>query len=119
MSATDMKRLTVNGKWAMNTSYTFDFVIKGYAEGKSVTIGQKVNGIFICEKNNYQNGEMPIWSEIKPITKDDFREILASKITLCEYENKPIERKIRKRQSDGSYNVTTKIVDHIIRKPVN
>jgi hypothetical protein len=119
MSATDMKQMTINGKWAMNTSWTFDFVIEGYAEGRKLKVGDKVKGIFVCEKNGYENGKMPVWSEIRPLTEDDFRDILASKITLCEYENKPIEKKIRKRQSDGSYDISYKKVDHIIRKPVN
>jgi hypothetical protein len=108
-SARQMKELTINGKTAINSSWTFDFMITGYAEGRKLKVGQRVTGVFVCEKNDYENGNMPVWSEIRPITPADFKEILASKTPLYDYSVKTTERtvngKLHKREN-------------IIKKPV-
>jgi hypothetical protein len=105
-STTDMKHLTINGKTAMNTSWTFDFMITGYSEGRNLKVGQRVTGVFVCEKNDYKNGNMPVWSEIRPITPADFKEILASNsLLLYDYSVKTTEKTVK-----GKYRKLERII---------
>jgi len=103
-SKRQMNELTVGGQYALNTSWTFDFIITGYADGRTVRVGDRVEGVFVCEKNDYKNGNLPVWSEIRPISQAEFKEIIESNIPLFDYTVKTTQH-TRKKKTDRRFKL--------------